>query len=304
LFALVLAAFASSSCGSGGSQHRTTILTTASSAPPPPPESNEVRLEPATLFPGAPDPTEIAPGSDLGIMAHRALDAAQTDLIQCYLGILPEAPDATGRLEVQFDLGTDGHVSRVQVDQVATDGFERIVPCIRHVVGELHVQDVNPHGRYVSRVYTFHSTTIDRDVHDVFTVRPPPRPARPARPSRHGRAAQAPASPAPTASSSPPPPSTRTGMLDPAEIVQTLGANAAPFQACYGPVLQRYHRAVGTATATFVITRRGTVDSPAFTNTAPAIGGVVSCATGALRSVRFRASGIETHVRQAIAFQP
>ncbi len=295
-------ALATSSCGPTARVPRPTVLTAADPPPPPPPpEANEERLEAVALTPASTEPIEVPPGNALGLMARRALDTAQPDLIDCYEAILGEHPDATGSVEVQIDLANDGSVSRVVVDQLSTGGFEAVVPCVRATVAALRVHDVESRGHYVSRVYSFRNAPIQRlGSAPVIVTAPPPPPPR----ARRGRGRAAPIAAASPAPSSPPPATTAVGALEAPEIASTLTTQSTGLQECYRAVLRRARGTRGVVDTRFDVTGRGAVEHVEATSRVAPLAGASACIVRALTAVPFRASGVQTHIQQAITFQP
>ncbi|MFO0606168.1 MAG: hypothetical protein U0324_23540 [Polyangiales bacterium] len=299
--ALALAlSLALAACGASRRGPRPTILNVP--PPAPEPEANEVRIMPAALRPDAPDAPETAPGASLPAMARRALDGAQIDLVRCYERLLVRRPSAAGGLEVQLDLGRDGAVTRVHLDRTGGEDFAAIEPCAREVFAGLRVRDVDPGGRYISRVYAFTNPPIDRVVHGAVIVSPPPRPARPARPARAARrrgAAPPPPPPAPEAPAAPATPREGPGSLNAEELSRGLG-DLAPLRACATIALRRARRPPAEASLRMTVGPDGRVTEAELTG-APAP--VATCVAEAVREARYRASGIVVRTTLPLAFR-
>lgn len=264
--------------------------------PQPPPESNEARLMPVDLRPDAPDAPETPPGESLEAMAHRALDAAQVDLVHCYESLLVEHPEAEGRVEAQLDLSSRGDIARAHLDRDG-DSIAPMMSCLRDVLTGLHIRGVSPRGRYVSRMYTFRNPPIDRVVYtpvDVIATAPPPRRARGRRP-----AAQAATPDAPPATTPPPAP----GSLRAAEIVRAV-TDVPALRACATTALRRLRRAEPTGSLLFTVEADGRVTDARFERRPPWPAPVVTCVQNAATALRLRPSGITVHAQVPLRFRP
>ena len=270
---------------------RPTLLNTP--PPLPPPEADEARLMPITLSPDAPEAPETAPGSSLESMARRALDSAQPEIVRCYETLLVRQPRASGRVEVQLDLGADGRVARQQIDHV---GLDAMLPCLRDVFASVRVMEVSSHGRYVSRVYAFENHPIERVVHAAVVVTAPRATGRAARRRNTSTAQATTPSPAPST------PQAGPGALRADELTRAL-ADAPALIACAPAALRRARRGDLTTTLRVSVSGDGAVsdvsiDAPA-TMARPAQG----CVTDAVRALRFRASGIVVNARVPLTFR-
>lgn len=270
---------------------RPTLLSTP--PPLPPPEPDEARLMPATLSPDAPEAPETAPGTSLESMARRALDGAQPEIVRCYEALLVRQPRASGRVEVQLDLGSDGRVVRQQLDHV---GLDAMLPCLRDVFATLRVMEVSPRGRYVSRVYAFENRPIERVVHAAVVVNAPRTPARAARRRRTSAAPSTTHSPAPTA------PQPRPGALRADEITRAL-TDAPSLVACAPAVLRRARRGDLVTALRLSVSGDGAVSDVAVDAPATVTRAAQGCVTEAVRALRFRSSGIVVNARVPLTFR-
>lgn len=289
--ALALALCAAPAACRGPRAPRPTLLNLP--PPLPPPEANEARLMPVDLRPDAPDAPETPPGSSLESMAHRALDAAQTDLVRCYESLLVAHPDAEGRVEVQLDLSPRGVVTRAHLDHDGDD-IAPMMTCLRDVLSAVQVHDVSPRGRYVSRVYTFRNPPIDRVVYAAVdvTAPPPPRRAR----GRRGAPANASAE-APTAAV----PEAAPGSLRADELTRGL-TGLAPLRACAGLALRRGRRGEPTGALSLSIGADGRVTGSRFERRPPWPAPVETCVETAVGALRYRPTGIVVHAKVPLRF--
>lgn len=253
---------------------------------------------PAELRPDAPEPIETAPGASLESAARRAMDAVQAEVIHCYELALVRDASTAGRIEVQLDLRSDGGVSRVHLDHQGA-GIDAIAPCLRDLFATLHVRDVAPRGRYVTRIYTFANPPIDRILANAVVVTPPPRPPRAAR--ARARRGAPPPMPEPV-SAAPQPPRPGPGSMRAEEIARGL-TDVPTLRACATLVLRRARRPSGSPTLRMTIGGDGGVSEVRVEATPPLAADATRCVTDAVGALQYRGSGITVRAQVPLRFQ-
>jgi hypothetical protein len=265
--------------------------------PLPPPDSDEARLMAVALRPDAREPIETPPSPSLHAMARRALDDSQGDIIHCYERLLLGQPTATGGLEVQLDLASNGAVTRVLLDQDGAHDLDGMLPCLEGVLREVRVRDVAPRGQYISRLYSFASPTIDRVVAAPVVVLAAPAPGRGrARRGASGRPTTPPVLPwAPAPVPAPAPGSVRADEL-------TLALTDTPALRACAPVASRRGRTVaplGAMTLHMTVGPTGRVSEAALEGAPPP---VATCVAAFAQALRFRESGITVRATMTVRF--
>jgi len=217
------------------------------------------------------------------LAVRTALDAQHAALARCYDEILSTAPEALGRVSVEFAVTSAGVISRTDVRVEGEGGLRQARPCIEAAMRAVRFTAIPAQGAIVRRSYSFVNPAVDIVVSQAIRVQAPARNARPAEQAQ------------PSAQAA-------RGVLTEAEVAPQLAMATPALQACYASTLRRNSRAAGTGELRVTVQPNGEVQSTSWGATVEPIALMGDCIGTAIRAVRFRNTGTGANIRANLEF--
>lgn len=223
-----------------------------------------------------------APDSAARTAVRAALDAQHAALAHCYDEILSTAPEAAGRVNVEFAVSNANAVTRLDVRVEGEGGLPQARACIETAMRAVTFAGMPAAGAVVRRSYSFVNPPMDLTIAQPIEVRAPARTAAAAAAAPSAEAAR--------------------GVLTDAEVRNQLSVAIPAMQACYATALRRARTAAGAGEMRVTLRPNGEVEGAAWSSSVEPIALMGDCLGAAVRAQRFRNSGTGANVRANITF--
>ncbi|MBL8679056.1 MAG: hypothetical protein JNK05_07810 [Myxococcales bacterium] len=221
-----------------------------------------------------------APDSAARAAVRAALDAQHAALAHCYDEILSTAPEAAGRVNVEFAVSNANAVTRLDVRVEGEGGLAQARACIETAMRAVTFTGMPATGGVVRRSYSFVNPPIELTIAQPLEVRS--RPAAAAAAAASAEAAH--------------------GVLTDAEVRNQLSVALPAMQACYATALRRARTAAGAGDMRVTLRPNGEVEAAAWSSSVEPIALMGDCLGAAVRAQRFRNSGTGATVRASVTF--